>query len=235
MNILLLIRHAQASLLQDDYDTLSPLGEEQADALGACWASSGLVCDRVYVGPRRRHRQTAEAVAAAYRARKLRWPDPVPLAELDEYHGPILVDRLLRQRIADDPELASLREGADAERMQRYFQTFKEISRQWVGGELETPADLEDWPSFRQRIARVLEEMVPRTGDDQTAVAFTSGGTIAAAVGHVLGIADGKVLELSWRVRNTASTELLFSEEQLLLNAFNTVSHLAEPRLVTYV
>ncbi|MCP4658513.1 MAG: histidine phosphatase family protein [bacterium] len=237
MNVLLLIRHAQASFLQDDYDTLSPLGEEQADALGAYWADSGLLFDRVFVGPCRRHRQTAEAVAAAYRARKLQWPDPVPLAELDEYEGPIVVERRLAQLIADDPELASLtqRAPADAERTRRYFQVFKKITRQWVRGELETPADLEDWPSFRQRIARALDRIVPRTGDGQTAVAFTSGGTIAAAVGHALGIADGKVLELSWRVRNSACTELLFSEEQLILGSFNTVAHLAEPRLVTYV
>ncbi len=237
MNVLLLIRHAQASFLQDDYDTLSPLGEEQADALGAYLADSGLAFDRVFVGPCRRHRQTAEAVAAAYRARNLRWPDPVPAAELDEYDGPIVVDRRLAQLVADDPELASLiqRPPVDAERKRQYFRMFKKITRQWVRGELETPADLEDWPSFRQRIARALDKIVPRTGDGHNAVAFTSGGTIAAAVGHALGIADGKVLELSWRVRNAASTELHFSEGQLILSAFNTVAHLADPRLVTYV
>lgn len=237
MNVLLLIRHAQASFMQDDYDTLSPLGKEQADALGAYWTQSGLLFDQVFVGPRRRHRQTAEAVAAAYRAQGLRWPDPVPLAELDEYHGPIVVDRRLAQLVANDPEIASLtqRATADADDMQQYFRLFKKITRQWMQGELETPADLENWPSFRQRIGRALEHILPRNDDGQTAVAFTSGGTIAAAVGQTLAIADDKILELSWRVRNAACTELLLSEGQLILNAFNTVAHLADPRLLTYV
>ena len=38
MSRLFVIRHGQASFLADDYDQLSPLGEEQGRALGAYWA-----------------------------------------------------------------------------------------------------------------------------------------------------------------------------------------------------
>jgi len=53
----------------DDYDRLSELGERQARATGAFLAARGMRFDRVLVGPRRRHRQSAEAVLAA-------WPEP---------------------------------------------------------------------------------------------------------------------------------------------------------------
>lgn len=57
-----MVRHAQASFLEEDYDRLSPLGEKQASALGVYWARSRLQLDYIFSGPRKRHVRTAEIV-----------------------------------------------------------------------------------------------------------------------------------------------------------------------------
>src|SRR5437879_1752769 len=54
-----LIRHAQASFLEGNYDKLSTIGEIQAHRLGEFWASRQMVLDRVYSGPRVRQLNTA--------------------------------------------------------------------------------------------------------------------------------------------------------------------------------
>ena len=61
MGRLLLVRHGQASWGADDYDVLSPLGHQQAAALGEIWQHRGLVPDRIVIGGMRRHRETCEA------------------------------------------------------------------------------------------------------------------------------------------------------------------------------
>ncbi len=57
---LLLIRHGQASFGADDYDKLSPVGEAQSRVLGAWLAAANAPPDLIAIGPRRRHRRTAE-------------------------------------------------------------------------------------------------------------------------------------------------------------------------------
>jgi broad specificity phosphatase PhoE len=227
MSELYLIRHGQASARAEDYDRLSPLGGEQSRALGDHWAALGRRFDRVLVGPRRRHRQTLAEVAAAYRDRGLAWPEAEPLAALDEHSGPELFDHY-RERLL--PESA----GAAGRDLRRYLRAYQDATRQWATGTLATPDHLESWPAFRRRVEDGLGEIAGGGGRGDRVAAFTSGGAVAAAVGLALGIGDEKVIELSWRVKNAAVTELLFSDRGFALHAFNTTPHL-EPRLLTYI
>src|SRR4028118_1328530 len=97
MSTLILVRHGQASFGANDYDQLSALGMEQALALCRGLARRGLRFDRVYVGPLRRHEQTHGAVAEAYQALGLAWPEPSRVPELDEHHGMLVMERVLPQ------------------------------------------------------------------------------------------------------------------------------------------
>lgn len=65
MSVLTLVRHGQASFMAEDYDRLSPTGEEQARRLGRYWTSRGIVFDRVCHGPAKRHIRTAELVGGS--------------------------------------------------------------------------------------------------------------------------------------------------------------------------
>ncbi len=236
MSVLYLVRHGQASAGSDDYDRLSPLGEEQSRALGEHWARAGARFDRVYVGPLRRQRQTCEAVTEVFRRRGVAWPEPIALPELDEHHGPAVIAhhraRLAREAGVADPDA----DGAgEAERLRRYLKVYQLGTHRWVRGELETPEGLEPWAHFRARVEAGIGRVVSAGGRGQRVAAFTSGGATAAAVGLALDLDEAKVLELSWRIRNGSVTELLFTRGRLTLHTFNVTAHLAEERLLTYI
>jgi len=237
MGRLLLVRHGQASFLTDDYDQLSQLGEEQSRRLGAYWADRGWFFDRVYVGALRRHRQTHDAVASVYRARGLRWAGPAELPELNEYPAEQVFARLLPGMVERDPALGPL-VALLAERGEAAAQAFRQLffpaMRGWVRGEWPVP-DLEPWAAFRARVQAGVQKMIAGLRPGQTAVAFTSGGPIAAATGWVTGRGDEETLELSWKVRNAAFAEFILSAPVPSLGAFNAVPHLTDPEVLTYL
>src|SRR3990172_9166132 len=97
MSTLALVRHAQASFFSDNYDQLSPLGEEQARLLGQYWVRRGMRFDEVYTGPRVRQIETAALAGEAFAKAGLPWPEPRFVDELDEHH----VDRLMKLKMND--------------------------------------------------------------------------------------------------------------------------------------
>lgn len=237
MSLLFLVRHGQASFDAEDYDQLSPRGVEQARQLGVYWAELNLIFDQVYVGPRRRHRQTLEAVAAAYRERGLNWPEPIALPELDEHFGYDVLTRSLPDLMQRDPAIREMKEKwrKDSDTAQRdYLRLFQKVTRMWVRRELSLP-DLEAWHEFRGRVQRGLTRMTEAAGSRKKVAAFSSGGPTAAAMGFALNLEDEKTLELSWVVRNTAYSEFLFSRGRFSVMTFNSVPHLTDPQLVTFV
>lgn len=238
MSVLRVIRHGQASYFADDYDNLSPLGEEQARALGRYWIEQDQEIHRVVVGPRRRHRQTLEGVAAVFRDAGRDWPEALEVKELDEHSGQEVVHQVLpewiEQESEDRPEVARLAE-RKPEDLHLYFQAFREITRRWARGELPTPAGLETWADFRARVNGGLRHIIDGTRQDQTVAVFTSGGPVGTSTGLALDLPDEKVLELSWRVRNAAYADLVLTDEGLNVDCFNAWPHLGESRLVTYI
>ena len=237
MSLLFLVRHGQASFHADDYDQLSTRGVEQARRLGIHWADLNLIFDQVYVGPRRRHRQTLDAVAAVYRERGLGWPEPVELPELDEHSGQDVLTRSLPDLMHRDPVIREMREKLrkDSDTLPRdYLRLFQKVTRMWVRRELSLP-DLEAWHEFRDRVNRGLAQITNVAGRQKKVVAFSSGGPVAAAMGLALNLDDEKTLELSWVVRNAAYTEFLFSQGRFSLVTFNAVPHLTDPRLLSFI
>ena len=226
MSLLHVVRHAQASFFGDDYDVLSDLGREQAAALGRAWARAGMRLDRVLIGPRRRHRHTASVVGDELRRAGLPWPEPDVVAAFDEHQGPLVVERELGPPPARDDDQAR----------RKYFRDFQDVTERWIRGLVRDMDDLESWAAFRSRIDAGLDAIVGQDGGGGVQVAvFTSGGPMAAAVGRALDLDDTTVLGLAWRIRNTSISELLFSGGRLALHTFNTIGHLDETRLVTYV
>jgi len=237
MSLLILVRHGQASFVGPTYDQLSPLGEEQARALGHAWAAQDLRFNRVYVGPLRRHQQTHDAAAAAYREHGLQWPDPVPMPQLDEHHGMAVLEYRLPRLIEHDPavrEMVEQHQAGDKEASRSYLRLFQQTTQQWARGELEIP-DLEPWSVFRERVAQSMREIMRENGGGQTVAAFTSGGVVGAAVGLALNLYDEQVMALSWVVRNGSSTEFLFSMGRWSLHTFNATPLFARADLLTYV
>lgn len=230
MGLLTLVRHGQASFFGANYDELSPAGHAQARALGEHWVRHGVAFDAVYVGPRRRHRQTLDSVAAVYAAHGRALPAAREVGELDEHDGLTVIRHALGaggpRAPAQDPGEAG-RELLLREFMRHYHQ----IMRDWARGTLVVP-DVEPWPDFRARTLRALDLMCAAPGD---AVAFTSGGFVSSAAGWLLGLDEDRVIELSAVLKNTALTEVRHSGRRRGLTSFNTLPHLPDARAATTI
>ncbi|MBX2871260.1 MAG: histidine phosphatase family protein [Saprospiraceae bacterium] len=239
MSTLTMIRHAQASFMKANYDQLSPLGETQSRVLGTYLADKGMSFDKIYIGPLKRHWQTAEGVKEIFLERSIPWPEPIMLETLDEHKGmevmasllPVLVDRFevlqeWRRKAEEQPEKA------------RKYQLliFNHVMALWAKGELDVREHgLAPWAEFRAQVNAAMQQIVSENGKGVKVAAFTSGGTMSAAVGYALKLeADEKIMDLNGIVQNTAMSTFLFSEDRLTLKSFNELPHLAG-EMITFV
>ena len=259
MSRLILVRHAQASFSPDpsrafdDYDRLSELGHQQAEALGEELVAAGVALDRVYTGPAARQRQTAEGVASVYARHGRPFPELLTIGALEEHSGATVVRRALaepayeadRVRLGIALEAAGMRSGtagADAREAaahvdptRAYFAVFQRVTRMWARRELPEALADESWQVFRARVEAGVRQILAESGRGTTVAAFTSGGPIGSTVARVLGLDDERALELAWTVENATLTELLFSEGRVSLKSFNAQPRIGAPELVTYV
>ena len=224
MGTLHLVRHGQASAFAKDYDKLSDIGEHQARKLGDWFARKGIEVNAVFVGPRVRHVRTAELAAEGARAAGAKWPAPEPLEDLDEARLDPLFGRAAELAAAHERLASAATPQAGV----------VELLTLWIGGELhraqtgvlaEVGRDLEPWSDFSQRARRALDAM--RAGPrGRRALAFTSGGPIAAMLQLALRAPDQTALDLMCALRNASVSELTFSATRLSVASFNAVPHL---------
>ncbi len=236
MSRLLLVRHGQASPTADDYDQLSERGYLQARLLGQQWAAEGLTPDSVYAGPRKRHRQTAETLATEL---VRGWPEPRYLDGWDEHDGYQVVMHsipLLAEVDGWVAERAERARGGGKEAMRAYFDLYRHITRLWVLGRLDLDsAGFESWPEFRGRVQAALDRLIEGEGRGRTIAVITSSGPVAVAAGRALGLDEEGTMALSWRVRNIAVTEVLYSDDSITLQSFNALPRLVGEGLQTLV
>jgi broad specificity phosphatase PhoE len=243
MALLTLVRHGQASFLETNYDKLSERGERQSRILGEYWLKTGATFDQVYYGPACRHLRTGEMVAEVYRRAGAPWPEPVTLAELDEYPGIEVMRKFLpglMERHEDIRALeAEFRQAGDQSAAFRvYDKLYQRIARMWVDEELDSE-EVESWRNFCERVDRgiaMIREGVNKKSPHKNGrvLVFTSGGVIAATVRMALDLSPQRTLELSWTSRNASYTEFLFSRERFSLSSFNNHPHLEDEELLTY-
>jgi broad specificity phosphatase PhoE len=238
MSVLTLVRHGQASYMEEDYDRLSPLGEEQARKLGEFWVRHRIGFDLCFHGPAKRHIRTMEIASDYVRRAGLPWPEGQAVPELDEFDAfrmmqlltPLLVDR--------DSEVRRLNEAFEANRhtpeagrlLQKLFEA---VSRHWSSGVHDT-LELESWTEFRGRIQAGVDRIRNLSQQGRNVVAISSGGPIAATIARVLELPPLTAIEFVWLSRNASFSEFLFSGERFSMHSFNSVPHLDDRRLLTY-
>lgn len=255
MTRVLFVRHGQASAGASDYDELSPLGRLQSQRLGRWLAEKGKGATHVFVGPRKRHRDTFTEMAAAYHdaigltldgevvedptssiTRRM-LPEPATLDALDEHHG-------IQLLVALGPELAK-RDDAIGRAARRAFggagkRAFIDLilltMPAWSRGELHHP-DVEAWADFMAR-ARTIAPRLGQLGEQANVWVISSGGLISTVVGEALGCSLERTFELMFATRNTAMSELSVRRDGkdpgLSLFSFNTLPHLDDEH-VTFV
>jgi broad specificity phosphatase PhoE len=238
MSRLFLVRHAQASFLEQTYDKLSALGETQAQHLGEFWARHKLVFDRACSGPCVRQRHTAEIVAAAYRKVDLAFPELRIMPEFDEYQGEAVLERSLSGLLESDREISALHDAfqvsADPQSRRRTFQKlFEAVIGKWVNGEIPSNS-VEPWRDFASRVNAGLTQFLGGGAQSERVALFTSGGPIGLAVQRGLDLSAQNALRVSWMAQNCSFSEFLFSADRFTMSSFNSVPHLDDPRLQTY-
>jgi len=235
---LLLIRHGQASLGAADYDVLSSLGEQQADALGAYFARMIDPPQAIYAGPRKRQRDTATHLVAAARAAGADFPAPQQLLEFDEYPAIALMKEAVPELCARDPELAALATAwMSAERgtpgHQRAFElVFQAAMRRWHAGDVDHPA-VEPFCEFQARVARGLDRVMQQHPRHSTVVVVSSAGPVGVVTALALGLDTWAGLKTSFVVHNASVTELAYRPGELQLRVFNALPHIHERAHVT--
>src|ERR1700722_5475835 len=172
MGRVFLIRHAQASFLEPDYDKLSVTGEAQARVLGEYWARHKVILDRVSTGPRVRHRDTEKAVRETLTRNGLKSPEPVVFDEFDEFQGDVVLERSLPQLSrtkAHTPDLdAAVRNANSPPKRRRNFQKlFETVITMWVRAEIAVDG-VESWEDFIARVNRGLSRFLSLASKNET-------------------------------------------------------------------
>lgn len=236
MGTLTLVRHGQASLFSADYDRLSALGERQARLLGEFWAARDVGFDEAITGPRKRQRDTARIVAEAYADAGKPFPEVRELADFDEMHAEELLrttlPSLIEQHASLRAMMTELSETSGQEQLRGFQRVFEAVMRMWIEGRIHAP-DIESWQAFCARVAAGIGNLRDLDRKGRRVVAFTSGGTISAAMRAALELSDRKMLDLSGVIRNASITEIAVSRTRMTPTLFNALPHLPDPSLVT--
>jgi broad specificity phosphatase PhoE len=238
MSLLYLIRHAQASFLQENYDKLSPLGEQQAVTLAEYWAARKLKFDRVASGPCQRQKHTAKLVARAYQASHQNFPELEELEEFDEYQAEAVLKRALPELLATDKSIAKLQaafksSSTETEQRKHFQKLFESVITRWVRAEI-SPKDVESWQEFKTRVNSGLKKFLKQGRRGETAAIFTSVGPIAIAMQTALKLSNESALAVSWMSPNCSWSEFLYGADRFTLSTFNSHPHLEDPAMLTY-
>ena len=195
---LYLVRHGQAGR-RDDYDTLSPLGLEQAQLLGAHLREQGVTFATAYVGGLARQQQTAEAVGEAYGEGFPEWQSEPGWSEfsLDDVYRD-----LAPQISATDPgfarDFAAMQEqirqsagAANAAVHRRWLPCDVRIIQEWIAGRYLSQC--ESWQQFHNRVTACQ----PTSEQGGDVIVFTSATPAAIWAAQTLNITDGRVMLLA--------------------------------------
>lgn len=227
MRQLYLIRHGQASFDADDYDQLSPLGEEQARLLGDWLTHCGLRPDHVVMGSNRRHRQTAQYCLQQCR----KTPDEFPETDwrIDSGFDEFDHQEVLLKNYPEFADFAALKQSFNHHpHPRRAFQLmFSSAVQRWISGEYDDYQ--ESWQQFQQRCRLALQRLIETSATQETkdhVWIFTSGGTISVLLQNVLGISDQRIFDLNASLLNSGVTKLQVGTQRMGLGYLNSTAHL---------
>ena len=224
MGTLYLVRHGQASFGAEDYDNLSALGQQQSVRLGEYFRHKSLVFDAVLTGTLRRHQQTYAGIrqgmgasAEVSAGSTLLWPG------LNEYNSEAVIAAIHPHK---------LERPATPELYRHHFRLLRDGLTQWMNG-VVSPQGMPSYREFQAGVTSALEHI--RKNCDGNVLLVSSGGPIATAVGHVLGITPETTIELNLRIRNSAVTEFAFNPKRHTLLTYNTLPHLDHPDQASWI
>jgi broad specificity phosphatase PhoE len=219
MGTLYLVRHGQASFGADDYDVLSPMGHQQSARLGDYFKFKGIAFDAALTGTLNRQIQTYAGICQGMCTA----PDALPWPGLNEYDSHAVIATIHPQ---------PLEKPTSPEMYRQHFRLLKDGLAQWMAG-VVSPKGMPSYTDFVGGVTSALDHV--RKNCDGNVLLVSSGGPIATAVGHVLGISPETTIELNLRIRNCSVTEFAFTPKRHMLVTYNTLPHLDAPEHASWI
>lgn len=222
MKKIFLIRHAQASFGEDNYDQLSAQGYQQASVLGRHLSDSSI--ESIVSGRLNRHQQTVERVLEALKSSPRVHHDSAwnefDHREVFFAHRPDLRDAQTREAWR-----ASLGEDYDATVMR----TYQEALHRWMRGE---GVYTEAWQDFVGRVTSAWTAITE--APHAMTVVVTSAGPISVLLGQWQALGLTEVARLQTSLWNSGITEVSMGEGSPRIHATNSCPHLEDqPHLMS--
>ncbi|WP_136636363.1 histidine phosphatase family protein [Pseudooceanicola onchidii] len=220
MPTLYLIRHGQASFGADDYDVLSPIGHEQAEALGHWFRQEGITPDLTAHGTLRRQKETLAGILKGLGVDST--PEEHP--GLDEFD----FGALLKAKYAAGGEPDGMMTDHKS-----HFRTLRTTVAEWQRDEIPNPP--ETWAQFTTRVDQACTALM-RDGVE-TVFAVSSGGAIGQAVSALLETPGLHQTKMQLQMKNTAITRFVWTPRAKYFHGFNETPHITAAnadRLLTY-
>lgn len=217
MSELFLVRHAQASFGEDDYDRLSPLGHQQARWLGEHFNFRNLQFDRVICGNMVRHNETLEGISQGM-GRNV--GEHSIQQEWNEFDFQSLIEAYLDDHPEEKPESNSS--------MRQLSRVLRKSLCAWAADELPDHIP-ESFVEFEQRIRTALSLATRQSPGAERILVVSSGGAISMALKQVLMTSPEIMIQLNFQTRNSSFSHLYFNDDRMQLSGFNHVPHLDHP------
>lgn len=212
---LLVIRHGQASFGAENYDVLSDLGHQQAEAVGALLREMEWTPDRLVTGTLKRQVDTLSSMGFA--------ETPEQHAGFNEYD---FGDLLNARYKGDVPDIVK------GDR-RTHFRTLRETVFEWQDAAFDGASETYVEFAARTEAARAFA----CDADASRVLVISSGGVIGQLTAMALGADKRHMMELNLQIKNTAMTRFMFKGARCSLNEFNATPHFMTPagaKLLSY-
>ena len=241
MSRVYLVRHGQAGT-RKAYDSLSPLGRQQARLLGRYFAEQGVRFSASWCGEMVRQQQTGDEVRAAYREAGLTFPEIKTEPSWNEFDLDDIYKALAPQLSAEDPQFRAEYEEMAAQARAAADQHDAGVNRRWMPCDIKVfsawlrashPYNGQSWEAFRTRVASGHAQLAAADRDTDIVV-FTSATPIGIFTARTMDVTDERVMKLAGAVHNASYTVVRVNHSDCRLHTFNAVPHLTTPELRTY-
>ncbi len=236
-----LVRHGQAGT-REAYDSLSSLGQRQAQLLGEYFLAQRIEFTVVYCGSMQRQQQTASAIKNVYDRAGVSFPpvtvddrwNEFDLTDIYRELGPKLseIDKEFRVEYEEMRLEVKQNIGVSEAKVHRHWRPCDtKMVDAWISGKL--PYSGETWEEFQERIFDCLDkiEHLPPRANVLVATSATPTGVLT---GLALGLTDKRMRELAGVLYNSSYTTLRLRDGRLQMFQFNAVPHLPTPELRTF-
>jgi broad specificity phosphatase PhoE len=222
MSFAYFIRHGQASAHAEDYDQLSPLGYDQSVLLSSLFQDNARAIDHVWVGPRKRHRQTYESSALQ------NWPEATPVAWLDEFPAhDIMTEGMKTLRDTKFQPLLTQIENQVGTGSPEFLQILQYLCDQWINHELILDG-IETGKEYQHRIATGMSNLKEVLSKGESVVIFSSAGAISSSVGFARSADPMLSLRSAWALYNASISTLRCFQGDFMLVGFNWIDHVPD-------